>query len=214
MRRALGGLVAVALAVGAVGCSTESEMETWRDASAGSGAAVAPEGASDEGASAEPVAQEPLLALTSSSIRGESCTVGPPRDLAWFDVQWEALADLDGFAFELVDPVGVRQVGEGIVVPPVNYGGRIDYSGATTWSGRADIGRSGEVSWVERDPVSSWVPVEGQTGLVVLHLRFDGTPASISGVRATWAAADGEQGETTVDLDERWTFAETEAGCA
>lgn len=205
MRRVLGGLSALVLAAAVAGCSSESELESWRDA--GGGSTTSPSASESEpAAGSEAATGEEPLELTTSTVENETCVTGPERDYAWFEVSWKALADLEEFSFEIVEPVGVRQVGPGIVVPPVNYGGRIDYSGSTTWSGRADIGQSREVSWIERSPVPDWVPVEGQTGLVVLHLRFDGSPASIDGVRATWTTGDGTTGETVVDVPERWTF--------
>lgn len=148
----------------------------------------------------------PALRLHTSDAGGSVCVASRIRDYAWFDVTWKATEDLESMAFDLPGAEHVRAVGDALTVPPVNYGGRIDYSGATSWTGRADLGKDRQISWSQRDTVWSWTPVKGQTGLLVLHLRFDGEPARIDRVRARWTTQDGRTGSTEVAVPERWRF--------
>ncbi|GAA4378054.1 hypothetical protein [Nocardioides caricicola] len=119
-------------------------------------------------------------------------------DLAWFDVTWKANTDLDSFRFKLVNPVGVTKVGGDINVPPMNFGGQIPFGGAATWADRAKVLDDKFLFWSQRGPVAFWSPAEDETGLLVMHLRFDQVDdASFDGVTATYRTADGEVGRVT-----------------
>lgn len=157
-----------------------------------------------ETASAEPAPAEaelePLV-LSIGGPPGSTCfTPSAARDLAWFDVTWKANTDLDSFSFELIDPVGVKQVGDGMIVPPVNFGGRIDFGGASSWDKRAEVLDDKFLFWSQRAPVWEWVPIEGQSGLLVLHLRLDEAVleqpggGGFDGVVATYRTEDGTTG--------------------
>lgn len=163
-----------------------------------------------ETASAEPppaeAELEPLV-LNMDEAPGSVCfSPAVPRDLAWFDVTWKANTDLDEFSFELIDPVGVKQVGGGLIVPPINFGGRIDFGGASSWDQRAKVLDDKVLFWSQRDAVWSWVPIEGQSGLLVLHLRLDDKVleqpggGGFDGVEATYRTADGETGTVRAEV--------------
>lgn len=131
---------------------------------------------------------------------------GAATDLAWFDVTWEATAELESVSFRLTHPVGVLQVGGGITVPPVNFGGRIDDGGSASWAGRAAALDNRQLSWSRRGAASAWSPTTGETGLLALHLRLDERAlasragASFTGVAATYTTRDGATGVATVDV--------------
>ena len=153
--------------------------------------------------SAEPepvlVPPDPSLELTASTVSSKGCAERPRiHDWAWMDVQWRANQDLESFSFSLVDPVGVELVGDPITVPPVNFGGRIDESGDLDWSNRATFGDSRLIQWGSRDTTTFWTPIEGQTGILVMHLRVTGR-GTFSGVQADYTTAAGETGAVTVD---------------
>lgn len=148
------------------------------------------------------------LELATDTVRGTAC-LGDPElpDLAWFDVQWRANVDLEEFAFALVGAEGVRQVGSAETVPPVNFGGRIDFAGDATWEGHhAVLAKARGLRGTEVESADFWSPTAGETGLAVLHLRFDPKVlrsekgGRIGGVRATYTSADGAQGEVEVDV--------------
>ncbi len=133
-----------------------------------------------------------------------------PIDLAWFDVTWRANTDLDAVEFDLVDAEGMVDVGTPVNIPPVDCGGRIDYAGDSSWAGRkrsCDT-RATDVHRVEDIAILS--PLEGQTGLVSFHLRFDPdvldskAGASVKGVNATYTMPDGTVPSTTVDVPSTW----------
>lgn len=136
---------------------------------------------------------------------GSSCLAADAStDLAYFDVSWEATTELDSVRFTLTDPIGVRQVGSGLTVPPVNFGGRIDYGGSVPWADHAKVLDNRWVSWPQHRSVWTWSPIEGETGLLVLHLRVDrsalDTPqgASFDGVTASYRTSDGSKGSVSV----------------
>ncbi|MBZ5741370.1 hypothetical protein [Nocardioides mangrovi] len=154
---------------------------------------------------------EPALELTTGTIREHDCVEPADRilDLAWFDVMWRAHEDLDSFHFRLVDSDGAKAIGPGFTVPPVNFGGRIDYSGALRWDGWRRGINDRMLSTIQMGSVVFWSPIEDETGLLVLHLRFDpralrADGVHIGGVEATYRTADGETGTASVDTDLRW----------
>lgn len=190
------------------GCSDDTSSAAPHDPTARpTGSGATPTDATD---AADPdssaTTAQPALRLHTSDAGGSVCVTSRIRDYAWFDVTWKATEDLDSMRFDLPGAEHVRPVGDALTVPPVNYGGRIDYSGATSWAGRADLGKDRQISWSQRDTVWSWTPVKGQTGLLVLHLRFDGDPARIDRVRARWTTQDGRTGSTKVAVPEKWRF--------
>lgn len=145
-----------------------------------------------ETASAEP---DPLEVTLDSG--GSICySSGSVPDIAWFDVTWKANVPLDSLRFELIDPVNVRQVGPAVTVPPTNFGGRIDFGGATAWDDRAEVLDDKFVSWVQRGPLWTWSPIDGESGLLVLHLRMKGT-GGFGGVTAEYRTGEGETGSVT-----------------
>lgn len=156
-------------------------------------------------ASVEPVdapsqPAEPAPLELSMDTTGTVCfdrTATP--DLAWFDLTWKANTDLDSFHFKLVDAVGVKKVGSDLTVPPMNFGGRIDFGGASTWAGHAKALDNKFLFWSQRDQVVFTAPMKDQTGLLVMHLRFDPAtdPASFDGVTARYRTADGDIGTVT-----------------
>jgi len=150
---------------------------------------------------------EPLT-LTTENVRTKACFDDPaPADVAWLDVQWQAHVDLDEFSFELTGAKGVTQVGSAETVPPVNFGGRIGFSGEVTWEGHRKY-LANNVSDITGSNIESAdlkTPIEGETGLVILHLRFDpkvlGTEKGgrLAGVKASYTTVEGEEGEVRVD---------------
>ena len=154
-------------------------------------------------ADAQATAVAPLILHGDGA--GSSCLAADAStDLAYFDISWEATTDLDSVRFTLTDPSGVRQVGGGLTVPPVNFGGRIDYGGSVPWDEHAKVLDNRWVSWPQHRSVWTWSPVEGETGLLVLHLRVDrsalDTPrgASFDGVTAHYRTSDGNKGSASV----------------
>lgn len=147
------------------------------------------------------------LVLRTDNIRTTHCWDDePPGELAWYDVQWRAGVDLEEFSFSLTGAEGVRLVGAPKTVPPVNFGGRIDYSGTSTWEPHKRlIRRANAVNGFNLDSVDFWSPLAGETGLLVMHLRFDpdalasAAGARLGGVSAAYTTADGETGEASVD---------------
>lgn len=155
---------------------------------------------------------EPLV-LNIDAGAGRTCfTPQTPRDMAWFDVTWKANEDLESFSFKLIDPVGVKLAGGGVIVPPVNFGGRIDFGGTASWESRATVLDSRMVSWTQRSPIWSWTPIEGQTGLLVLHLRLDDAildqpgGGGFDGVTARYRTDDGETGTVTADARNAYQY--------
>lgn len=151
------------------------------------------------------------LELTSDTVRDTACLGDPALpDLAWFAAQWRADVDLEELAFELVGGRGVEQVGAAETVPPVNYGGAIAFDGTATWAGRRELLASVRTLRGEDvQPADEISPAAGQTGLVVLRLRFDrevlgsAEGGRIEGVRATYTTLDGVEGEVEVDTPTR-----------
>ena len=211
LRAGTAALLTAAAVLGTAGCSGD-DADPGQAEGALSTAATAT-------ATATPTdAGEPPLALTSGGPSGSMClTPAAARDLAWFDVTWKAGTDLDSLSFRLTDPVGVRQRVAGTInVPPVNYGGRIDYGGSAFWPERAKALDTRTTSWVQHAPMWTWSPSAGETGLAVLHVVLDEQAlhsragASFSGVRARYRTVDGETG--SVAVRSRATF-RSRAGC-
>lgn len=149
-------------------------------------------------------AAEAPLELTDGQ-RGKICLQqSPDVDLAWFNTQWKANEELDSFEFSLVGARGVRMVGTPITVPPVNFGGRIDYSGAVSWDTRSDLAKERVISWWQRDNTLFWTPIKDESGLLVLHLRFSQHKAYIGGVKATYVTHKGEKGSVQATAHEKY----------
>ena len=151
------------------------------------------------------------IAIESMSS-GTTCYDRPYPDLAWLDVTYEALRDVEDVDFSLVDSVGVRTIGPAIDLPPTNVGGTIAFGGAYAWSDRAELREQGQVSWAGRSHVDFYSVTEGRTGLLMFHLRFDDDvlagerAAEIGTVRATWSDEDGPQGAAEVPLGQTISF--------
>lgn len=164
-----------------------------------------PSAAQPTPADAQAPAVAPLIlhgdGASSSCLDADAST-----DLAYFDVSWKATTDLDSVRFTLIDPIGVRQVGAGLNVPPVNFGGRIDYGGSVPWDEHAEVLDNRWVSWPQHRSVWTWTPIEGETGLLVLHLRVDRSAlntdegASFGGVTAYYRTSDGSKGSVSVHV--------------
>jgi len=197
MKRAILGAVLAALVPATLAaCSSDDDEEG--DAASGPTETVT--------VTAEPDLQ-PLI-LTTETVRNVACFDDPtPVDIAWFAAQWQANVDLGGISFELTGAEGVRQIGSAETVPPVNFGGRIDFDGDATWAGHRRFLQKNvsSVRGYDVESVDFWSPTAGQTGLVVLHLRFDPSVLGserggrIEGVRAAFTTLDGEEGEVTVE---------------
>jgi hypothetical protein len=159
---------------------------------------------------------EPAFAVRTSLRRATICYEGDGRDLATIDYTWSAAADVEVKKVELIDPVGVRLVGTPVTVPPVNYGGRIDYGGLIAWK---DLGRRLDgnrfVSWPGHESVDLNEFTGGQTGLFALHLRLAERTGSSHGVRVTYVAPRG--GSTTYTAEARndvtWKYVGPKGRC-
>jgi hypothetical protein len=166
---------------------------------------------SESASAASMVAADPPLELIGG---GTSRTCFGPltaRDLAYWNETWKANTDINSIKFRLVNPIGVHQlVGDTINVPPVNFGGRIDYSGFAAWDDRAEVLDDKVLVWDAADQMAFETPIEDESGLAVLHLRFDehalASPAgaTFDGVTARYRTADGETG--TVSIDDQSIF--------
>lgn len=124
-----------------------------------------------------------------------------PRDLAFFDVSWEAGTDLEFFEIRVDAPEGLRQVvADTLTIPPRNFGGRIAVSGMTAWAERERTLRSPQLALAGGTRLSEESPIEGATGLAVLRLKIDedaldsASGASFGSVSATYRTVDGETG--------------------
>lgn len=197
MSRAISGAVLAALIPAVLSaCSSDSEGNDEPAASATVTVTATPD-------------PEPLT-LIAEAIESTHCfTDGPPGDLAWYGLQWKANADLDEFSFEITGGEGVTQVGSAKTVPPVNFGGRIDTGGTSTWDGHRKFVRESPFLMGENlDSADFWSPTAGQTGLVVLRLRFDPDVLAtekggrFDGLRAIYTTQDGETGEAHVETEQ------------
>lgn len=136
---------------------------------------------------------------------GGTCHQASVANLAFFDISWEATTDLDSLKFRLTNAHGVRQLDNSLNVPPVNFGGRIDYSGASAWDQRVQVLNNRFLLWPQHGPLWTWSPIKGETGLPVLHLRVDQRRANsdegagFDGVTALYRTADGARGSTAID---------------
>lgn len=189
--------------------STSSDPTPTAPATSGDPADVDPDGdgfAADDG----------VLALTTTA-RGASCFDGAIADYGWFNAQWEAHVDLDAVRFRLTGNTGVKTVGSPTTVPPVNFGGRIDYGGMVDWADQSPLATDRFVYWPDRDDADFLSPIEGQTGLLLFHLRFpqatvDGDQdASLGDLVAEYTQADGTAGTVTLPIDQDYRF--DDSGC-
>ncbi len=168
--------------------------------------------ATEADAAKNPEVTENPFTLDSTVIRGVNCNAkgGSIDDLAWFDVTWSSETDLDGFTVELVDAHGVTKVGPALTVPPRNFGGDIDFSGASTWDSRKTILDSTSTIGALTEDTETHYVAAGETGLLALHLRFDPevthtrTGATIPAIRATYYDADGNAAQTELKINQRW----------
>lgn len=124
-----------------------------------------------------------------------------PRDLAFFEVSWEAGTDLEFFEIRVDAPEGLRQVvADTLTIPPRKPGGRIAVSGMTAWAERERTLRSPQLALAGGTRLSEESPIEGATGLAVLRLKIDedaldsASGASFGSVSATYRTVDGETG--------------------
>lgn len=127
-------------------------------------------------ADASAAAVEPALELSGVDNVDTCMEPDASRNLAFFDVTWKANTDLNSIDFGLVNPVGVKQVAaDTLNVPPKNFGGRIDYSGSASWKSRMRA-LNDEILMVSRaGDMWSESPIDGETGLAVMHIKFDAT---------------------------------------
>jgi hypothetical protein len=152
------------------------------------------------------------LVLQTDSPEGTACfDRGNPGDLAVFEFQWKALADLEKFDFQIVGAEGLKQVGPAKTVLPVNKGGQIMFGGVVPWADvREVLGGHSQVAPGAPESVDGWVPIEGQSGLLVLRVRFDDAAlmskngASYDGVKATYTGTDGSTGEVVAVSDQKF----------
>ena len=198
LRTAATVVAALTVLVGG-GCTADESSDTRGDG-VDDGAVPAATGSPTASAAPDPVV------LTGGGGSGGSClTPRAARDLAFFDIGWKTSVALDSLRFRLVDPVGIHQrTGDTLDVPPVNFGGRIDYSGFSSWSTRAEALDTRSTSWAQHDAMWAVSPIAGESGLTVLHLQLDERAlrskkgASFSGVRATYRTRAGETGSVVV----------------
>ena len=158
---------------------------------------------------------EPALAVTTDTRRATVCYEADGRDLAYVDYSWRAATDLTVSKVELVDPVGVRLVGRPVTVPPVNYGGRIDYGGILDWKTHEKrLARNRFVTWAGRDRVDLYDFSGGQTGMFVVHLRLAKGTGSSHGLRVTYRTADGSDTYTAEATDDlTWKYVGPRGTC-
>ncbi|ANH39768.1 hypothetical protein I601_3362 [Nocardioides dokdonensis FR1436] len=202
--RAAAGLApALAITLALSGCTGDDGESPAAAATATATVTVEP-GADDE-QQAQPVSLE----LTSS---GTSCFSRPQADIAWMDVTWRATRDVATAEFSLVDSDGVRQVGAALDLPPRNVGGTISYGGATTWPPGEVLRRESQVVWAARDSAEQMSLFEGQTGLLLFHLRFDDDVlagervADLGAVQVAWTDEDGGTGTTVLPVEQSFSF--------
>jgi hypothetical protein len=157
------------------------------------------------------VAADPPLELLGGGTSHTCLEPIAARDLAYFNIEWKANTDLDSIRFKLTNPDGVEQVARDTInVPPMNFGGRIDYGGFAVWDDRAKALDYKFLSWSQADDMLFKFAGPDETGLVVLHLKLDekalDSPAgaTFDGVTARYHTADGETG--TVSIDDRNKF--------
>lgn len=159
------------------------------------------------------VTSGPAVTLESSVVEAKGCMTDRPGDLAWFVVTVEVHRDLEQISFSLIDPVGVRSVGPGEVIQPINQGGRIAMSGTVDWKDRHATWRaSRQLQPFSEERATDWVPTAGQTALVSLRLRYSDAvrsgaeTASLSGVRAVYELPDESTGGADVFFTETMGF--------
>lgn len=156
----------------------------------------------------------PALELETDVVSGSACFAGlrkPGRsELAWLDFTWRADADLESFEPRLIGARGVRLVGDSWTVPPVNFGGRIAVGGQATWHGWKKAVSGPQVVVDQGGPTWSWSPIEGETGLLVLHVRVDpdvlDTPqgGGVDAVALDYVTGTGEKGTAELDINDTW----------
>ncbi len=137
----------------------------------------------------------PALTWDVPAETGESCVqTSGRRDLAWFESPIHVVADLTVDSVRLEDSPGMTLVeDDSFNLPPVNPGGRITFSGSTSWPlTREDAGTF--VQWDARDDLVGRTYAAGDTGLPVLHLS--GAPgARLGSVVLGYTTDDGVAGE-------------------
>ena len=139
----------------------------------------------------------PALSVTTDVIRSRNCLARRFSDIAMVDFQIKTAADIGDLTIDLIDPQGMRIIGQPLLVPAVNRGGEIPYGGDITWDARAEVLRDQKlVEWLSREPARFAAPVAGSSYLVVLHLEFTDRRASYEGVRVNYRL-EGRGGATT-----------------
>ncbi len=162
-------------------------------------------------ATADPVEEQEAVRLEAASS-GTTCYDRPYPDLAWFDVTYEASRDVSSIDFTVVGADGLAQVGPTINLPPVNFGGTIAFGGELAWPPGDLVRDARQISWTARSRASSLSLAQGQTGLLMFHLRLDRSvldgdrTARLGGIRATWREPDGTKGVSELPVEQEISF--------
>ncbi|WP_261820346.1 hypothetical protein [Nocardioides sp. OK12] len=203
LSRVTAGAALTALALSA--CTAEGDGSPAAAPTATVTVTTTPASSSDDGD-----VQDAITIESMSS--GTTCYDRPYPDLAWLDVTYEVLRDVEHLDFSLVDSDGVRSIGPAIDLPPTNFGGTIAFGGEYAWPDRAELREQRQVSWAGRNRVDFYSATEGRTGLLMFHLRFDDDvlagerAAEIGTVRATWSGEDEPEGQVEVPVEQTISF--------
>ena len=178
----------------------------------------APSGA-PEAAAPEPPAPVADVEVTAGPGPSTGCFDTIDRDYFWFDPQIKVRDDLDPHTDLTVkltlEAEGAKVIGRPHLFAPVNFGGRIDYSGLITWKGRRHLLKSrllgGGQSFFETD--EDWVPLPDANMLVGFRIRFDDDVVAgkkvanftaVSAHTAPRTTPEDAQPVTSVPIDEHW----------
>ncbi len=134
---------------------------------------------------------DPAFSVTSGTESSQACLDERSADLATYDYGWASEAEVTVTGIELVDAKGVELVGEPLTVPPVNLGGTVAAGGEITWAEHArHLSRLRFVSWSQREDAELKTYSPGETGVFVLHLRYQPGRGSSHGLRVTYTVRD------------------------
>lgn len=201
-------VVSMALvAVTAGGCSTEDEKPN-RGSSAAMQTDTPTQVESATTAGRAGAEDGDLLTIEPSGTERVWCfSTGALQDLAWFGPTYQANADLETYDVEVVGE-NVSAVGTVYTVPPLNVGGRIATAGAVSWPSPQVFEKESQIVWALRDDMSFHSASEGETGLLVTHLRFapGAREATVTEVIVRYTTPDGTRHESTVTFKETFTL--------
>ena len=215
-------MVAVILMTTSASCSSDEDDDQSAPqppAASGSAPTVPTPSAGSDGAQANDLeVDDGVMALSTNTRGGTSCFDGDIVDYGWFDTSWRSHTDLDSVRFRLEGSTGVRVVGSPTTIPPVNFGGRIDYGGMIEWSDKSPLANDRVIRWSSRGDTDFLSPIEDQTGLLLFHLRFDGAAltgkqsAALGDLVAAYTTLEGETATVTLDIDQRFTVGKKACG--